>query len=97
MGIMEMGTLGTGSVWGGEEFSTCRASVVVTGTGTGELLRLGGVYFLNMLLISNSLFLDSECSGGRRLEFVVSLIAFVRSLAAAMMRSVFDAVGILIP
>ena len=50
-----------------------------------------------MSLIANNLSLDSDCSGGRRLELVVSVMALVRSLAAAMMRSVLDAVGILIP
>ena len=43
MDVLEMGTLGTGFVWGGEEFGTCGASVVVAGTGTGELARVGGV------------------------------------------------------
>ena len=40
MGVLVRGTLGAGFVWGGEEFGTCEASVVVAGTGTGELVGL---------------------------------------------------------
>ena len=39
MGVLVRGTLGAGVVWGGgKEFGTCEASVVVAGTGTGELV-----------------------------------------------------------
>ena len=91
------GTLGTGVVGVGGEFDTRWASVVVAGAGTGKFDEFEVFVFLNMSLICSNLFLDSDCSGDRSDEFVVSLMALVRSLAAAMMRSVFDAVGMDIP